>query len=156
MDDEGAKPGRPKGREMAAKSAAEAVPDPGRRLSEEAKVRTEAALTAEIGFVERLVWFWSNHFCVSADEIRACPAPMSARPSAPTCSAGSPTCCWPSRAIRRCCSISTMPVRWARTRSPASIATVASTRISPARSWSCIRWACAPATPRTTSSASPR
>src|SRR5262249_17166639 len=22
----------------------------------------------EIGFVERLVWFWSNHFCVSADK----------------------------------------------------------------------------------------
>jgi uncharacterized protein (DUF1800 family) len=27
-----------------------------------------AALTAKIGFVERLVWFWSNHFCVSADK----------------------------------------------------------------------------------------
>src|SRR5262249_7836354 len=29
----------------------------------------EAAVAAEIGFVERLVWFWSNHFCVSADKI---------------------------------------------------------------------------------------
>src|SRR6266568_4022589 len=27
-----------------------------------------AALGAEIGFAERLVWFWSNHFCVSADK----------------------------------------------------------------------------------------
>src|SRR5262249_32337483 len=34
----------------------------------EAKARIDAALDAEIGFVERLVWFWSNHFCVSADQ----------------------------------------------------------------------------------------
>jgi uncharacterized protein (DUF1800 family) len=34
----------------------------------EAKARIHAALAAEIGFVERLVWFWSNHFCVSADK----------------------------------------------------------------------------------------
>jgi uncharacterized protein (DUF1800 family) len=33
----------------------------------EAKVHYEAAITADIGFVERLVWFWSNHFCVNAD-----------------------------------------------------------------------------------------
>jgi uncharacterized protein (DUF1800 family) len=33
----------------------------------EANVHYSAALTAEIGFVERLVWFWSNHFCVNAD-----------------------------------------------------------------------------------------
>jgi uncharacterized protein (DUF1800 family) len=32
---------------------------------DEAKARTEAALNAEIGFAERLTWFWSNHFCVS-------------------------------------------------------------------------------------------
>ena len=35
---------------------------------DEAKARIDAALAAEIGFVERLVWFWSNHFCVSADK----------------------------------------------------------------------------------------
>ena len=29
--------------------------------------RTDAAIDADIGFVERLVWFWSNHFCVNAD-----------------------------------------------------------------------------------------
>ena len=58
--------------EMAQKIAAEAVPDPGRPIYlEEAKVRTEAAFGAEIGFAERLVWFWSNHFCVSADKIRS-------------------------------------------------------------------------------------
>src|SRR6202158_2004122 len=57
---------------MAAKIAAEAVPDPGRQIYlDEARVRTEAALGAEIGFVERLVWFWSNHFCISADKIRS-------------------------------------------------------------------------------------
>lgn len=32
----------------------------------EARARVELALLADIGFVERLVWFWSNHFCVSA------------------------------------------------------------------------------------------
>jgi uncharacterized protein (DUF1800 family) len=35
---------------------------------QEAKARLDTALSAEIGFVERLVWFWSNHFCVSADK----------------------------------------------------------------------------------------
>jgi uncharacterized protein (DUF1800 family) len=55
-----------------AKMAAEAVPDPGRPIYlEEARLRIAAALSAQIGFVERLVWFWSNHFCVSADKIRS-------------------------------------------------------------------------------------
>jgi len=57
---------------MAAKVAAEAVPDPGRQIYlDEARTRTEAALGTEIGFVERLVWFWSNHFCISADKIQS-------------------------------------------------------------------------------------
>jgi uncharacterized protein (DUF1800 family) len=34
----------------------------------EAKARIHAALGAEIGLAERLTWFWSNHFCVSADK----------------------------------------------------------------------------------------
>lgn len=38
-------------------------------VENEAYVRIEAAVSAEIGFVERLVWFWSNHFCVSTDRI---------------------------------------------------------------------------------------
>ena len=60
------------GAEMAAKAAADAVPDPGRPIYlEEAKIRTEAALDAEIGLTERLVWFWSNHFCISADKIQS-------------------------------------------------------------------------------------
>ncbi len=33
----------------------------------EANVHYDAAITADIGFVERLVWFWSNHFSVNAD-----------------------------------------------------------------------------------------
>src|SRR3954454_12440728 len=58
--------------EMAAKQAAEAVPDPGRPIYlQEAKVRTEDALAADIVFPERLVCFWSNHFCVSANTIRS-------------------------------------------------------------------------------------
>jgi uncharacterized protein (DUF1800 family) len=32
---------------------------------EEAKARIDAAFDADIGFAERLAWFWSNHFCVS-------------------------------------------------------------------------------------------
>ena len=31
----------------------------------EAKARAEAALAAPVGYVERLVAFWSNHFCIS-------------------------------------------------------------------------------------------
>jgi uncharacterized protein (DUF1800 family) len=62
----------PKTSEMGEKTAAEAVPDPGRTIYlEEAKLRTEAALQADIGFTERLVWFWSNHFCISALKIRS-------------------------------------------------------------------------------------
>ena len=38
---------------------------PVRIVQNEAQVRIEAALSSRIGFVERLVWFWSNHFCVS-------------------------------------------------------------------------------------------
>jgi uncharacterized protein (DUF1800 family) len=34
----------------------------------EAQAHYRAATSAEIGFVERLVWFWSNHFCVNADD----------------------------------------------------------------------------------------
>jgi uncharacterized protein (DUF1800 family) len=50
-----------------------AKPDPGRAVPQqiflqEAKARLDAALTAEIGFAERLAWFWSNHFCISADK----------------------------------------------------------------------------------------
>jgi uncharacterized protein (DUF1800 family) len=41
---------------------------PAQLVQNEAKARIEAAVAAEIGFVERLVWFWSNHFCVSADK----------------------------------------------------------------------------------------
>ena len=57
---------------MAAKTAADLVPDPGRQYYlEEAKIRIGAALDAEIGMTERLVWFWSNHFCISADKIQS-------------------------------------------------------------------------------------
>lgn len=42
---------------------------PALLVQNEAKIRIEAAVGAEIGFVERLVWFWSNHFCVSIDKI---------------------------------------------------------------------------------------
>ena len=52
---------------------AEPGPNPGPGLPqqiylEEAKARLDSALDANFGFVERLIWFWSNHFCVSADK----------------------------------------------------------------------------------------
>jgi uncharacterized protein (DUF1800 family) len=53
--------------EPAAAAAEPEVPLPQQIYLREAKARYEAAFAAEIGFVERLVWFWSNHFCVSAD-----------------------------------------------------------------------------------------
>src|SRR5262245_15137585 len=62
----------PGGDEAVAKMAAEAVPNPGRQIYlNEAKARIDAALACEIGFAERLVWFWSNHFCISADKIQS-------------------------------------------------------------------------------------
>jgi uncharacterized protein (DUF1800 family) len=42
-------------------------PLPRQIFLKEARARFDAAVGAEIGFVERLVWFWSNHFCVNAD-----------------------------------------------------------------------------------------
>lgn len=47
------------------------VPVPTQLFNREAKARFDAAIDGEIGFVERLVWFWSNHFCVSADKVQA-------------------------------------------------------------------------------------
>jgi len=48
--------------------AAPAQPDPpAQNVNREIKARIDAAVLPEIGFAERLVWFWSNHFCVSAD-----------------------------------------------------------------------------------------
>src|SRR6267142_4498559 len=60
----------------AAKAPSEPKPDPKPNAGiapqqiylDEAKARLTTALDAEIGFVERLAWFWSNHFCVSADK----------------------------------------------------------------------------------------
>jgi uncharacterized protein (DUF1800 family) len=37
----------------------------------EAKARIDKAVGADIGFVERLVWFWSNHFAVAGDKVGA-------------------------------------------------------------------------------------
>src|SRR5262249_48294550 len=43
------------------------VPLPRQIFRAEARARFDAAINADIGFVERLVWFWSNHFCINAD-----------------------------------------------------------------------------------------
>ena len=44
------------------------IPLPQQIYLAEAKARYDAALNADVGLVERLVWFWSNHFCISADK----------------------------------------------------------------------------------------
>jgi uncharacterized protein (DUF1800 family) len=44
------------------------TPLPQQIFQDEAAARYQAAVGADIGFVERLVWFWSNHFCISADK----------------------------------------------------------------------------------------
>lgn len=69
-----------KEREAAEKAASEAIeaarragqrPPPGyqppaaRIFRDEVAFRLRAAMEAEIGFTERLVWFWSNHFAVA-------------------------------------------------------------------------------------------
>jgi uncharacterized protein (DUF1800 family) len=46
-----------------------APPLPRQLFLNEAKARIDAAVGSDIGFAERLVWFWSNHFCISADKI---------------------------------------------------------------------------------------
>ena len=46
----------------------EAIPLPRQLFRNEARARIDAALNAEIGLVERLVWFWSNHFCVNQEK----------------------------------------------------------------------------------------
>ena len=55
--------------QAASKPAGNPAPGvPQQLYLEEARGRIEAALGGDIGFVERLVWFWSNHFCISADK----------------------------------------------------------------------------------------
>src|SRR6516225_1724482 len=50
-----------------AASQPEAIPLPRQLFRNEARARFDAAINAEIGLAERLVWFWSNHFCVNAN-----------------------------------------------------------------------------------------
>jgi len=45
------------------------VTPPQANVNREIIARIDTAVKADIGFVERLVWFWSNHFCVSADVV---------------------------------------------------------------------------------------
>ena len=51
-------------------AAAQQPPEPDLPVQifrKEVKARLDTAMAAELGYVERLVWFWSNHFCISAD-----------------------------------------------------------------------------------------
>ena len=53
---------------VAAPAQPEAMPLPRQLFRNEAQARIDAAVNAEIGFAERLVWFWSNHFCVNQEK----------------------------------------------------------------------------------------
>ena len=53
---------------VAAPAQPEAMPLPRQLFRNEAQARINAAVNAEIGFAERLVWFWSNHFCVNQEK----------------------------------------------------------------------------------------
>jgi uncharacterized protein (DUF1800 family) len=67
-------PAEPASDNKAASRAAKPPPEPNivrDILRNEAQAHFAAAVGAEIGFAERLVWFWSNHFCVSADKVPA-------------------------------------------------------------------------------------
>jgi uncharacterized protein (DUF1800 family) len=59
---------RPDASMEAAPAKPEAMPLPRQLFRNEARARIDAALNAEIGLVERLVWFWSNHFCVNQEK----------------------------------------------------------------------------------------
>ena len=88
---------------------AEQVPTIERQIIlKEIKAKLDAALAAEIGFAERLVWFWSNHFCVSAEKVPNMAGGYEREAIRPHILGRLPTCCWRSRATRRCCSISTI------------------------------------------------
>jgi uncharacterized protein (DUF1800 family) len=50
-------------------------PLPQQLIQKEAQARFDEAANAKVGFVERLVWFWSNHFCISADKVPAMAGP---------------------------------------------------------------------------------
>ena len=65
-----ANPGKENTPEAATEQSAKAeeVPLPRQLFVNEARARIDAALDANIGFVERLVWFWSNHFCVNQEK----------------------------------------------------------------------------------------
>ena len=91
------------------------------RYVKEAAARTLAQVESRQPLRERLVAFWSNHFTVSvaaAHRAWVLPAPSSARRSGPMSPAASTTAARGRRAIRRCCSISTMPARSAPIRRP--------------------------------------
>src|SRR6476469_6045240 len=120
-------------------------------ILKEIKAKLDAALAAEIGFAERLVWFWSNHFCVSAEKVPNMAGGYEREAIRPHVL---------GRYVDMLLAVEGHPAIWSisiisfpsgPTPLPASIAHAASTRISRARYWSCTPWVCAPATARTMS-----
>src|SRR5207237_2370299 len=69
MTPEEAKPDDPASMTVPGAAEPQQTTPPQQNVNREVLARINAATSAEIGFVERLVWFWSNHFCVSADVV---------------------------------------------------------------------------------------
>ena len=125
----------------------------------EVAARFARLATTENGLVERLAMFWSNHFAVSVakgNTLRVARRAVRARGDPPA----------RARPLRRHAArrrdasgdaglSRQQPVDRAAARAPGATASAASTRTSPAKSWSCTRWASTAATRRPTSPASP-
>ncbi len=65
MDQSGMQGGKPADSMASPPKPAEQPPRPQVLFRAEMTARFDAACAPRVGFAERLVWFWSNHFCVS-------------------------------------------------------------------------------------------
>lgn len=65
MDQMGMQGGKPPDAIVAPPKPVEPPPRPQVLFRAEMAARFEAACAPRVGFAERLVWFWANHFCVS-------------------------------------------------------------------------------------------
>jgi uncharacterized protein (DUF1800 family) len=61
-------PNQTNANQAGARPANNPPPVPQQLYLAEVHARIDAALGCDLGFTERWVWFWSNHFCVSADK----------------------------------------------------------------------------------------
>src|SRR5262245_2551664 len=127
---------------------AQKPPLPQQIILSEAKARFDAAANAEIGLVERLVWFWSNHFCVSADKDAAMVGAYEREAIRPYVLGHFADLLQAVESHPAMLVYLTMCCRWVRIRLPASTRTRALMRISHARPWNYTRSAFAAIIPK--------